>query len=175
MHYSDRLCIVSCIFSEYSEYHVSTLALRVLKGVKEFWLTANALWCYHAPGRVEIVNQCYYPVALYPTPPTDSRHRATERATVDAEQTGKANHPRRDGRGTDGHPGRQAQPERMRGRSSAGTLGEIGQAKTGRATRRPSEPRRAPRTGTAPAEGHSTAADADRAQRGKERRTRHHI
>ena len=66
---------------------------------------------------------------LHPTPSPDNRHRATERATGDAEQTGKADtHGQRES-----HTGRQAQPERGQdrrqsrrgcaGRSSAGTLG----------------------------------------------------
>ena len=45
---------------------------------------------------------------LHPTPNADSPHRATERATGDAEQTGKAD----THGGTQGQPGRQTQPER---------------------------------------------------------------
>ena len=122
---------------------------------------------------------------LHPTPSTDSRHRAAERATEPRRETGKA----------DTHGQRQSHPgdrrsrsgdriggkagERRRGRWADRTGGAtVGQAKTGRATRRRSEPHRAPKTGTAPAEGDSTAAEADGAQRAAERTTapnRYHI
>ena len=87
---------------------------------------------------------------LHPTPSTDSRHRATERATGDAEQTGKADtHGGTDGGHRDSQGDRRSRSgNRIGGRAGErrrGTLGEIGQSKTGRATRRPSEPRRAAR------------------------------
>ena len=102
---------------------------------------------------------------LHPTPNADSPHRATERATGDAEQTGKAD----THGGTQGQPGAPGAAGADAGQIVGGDAGQIGQAKTGRATRRPSEPRRAAQDA---AEGKATTADAEQAQRGTERRQR---
>ena len=91
-------------------------------------LNMNAVRICHSP-QTEPQTAAHRAPCLHPTPNADSPHRATERATGDAEQTGKADtHGQRER-----HPGRQTQPERGQDRRqsrrvSAGTLGEIGQA-----------------------------------------------
>ena len=106
--------------------------------------------------------------ALHPTPNADSPHRATERATGDAEQTGKAD---THGGGTGGH--RYTQGDR-RSRSGCGADRRRGRWADRTGQDRQSHPQtvRATQSRQDAAEGTATTADAEQAQRGTESRRR---
>lgn len=103
--------------------HVSTRKARVLKGVKEFWLTVNTLCGYHTPVCVEIVNRCYHrAMSRSPLPYPTDRHPP--------QATGCATEPRRDRSRADTHGG-QAKSERGTGDATGGTGGSWDRASQG--------------------------------------------
>ena len=104
-----------------------------------------------------------YPISRQPPQSHRTRHRATEGQE-------QSKHPRRTGRAGERHRGRDR--NRAGARAAEGVRGDLGGAEGERIGQANHGSENAPRTGTAPAEGHSPPITADGAQGGTESRRR---